>query len=99
MKRVLVSLLVGCLPAGAFAADYPVKPIRIISPFPPGGSVDLVARILGADLSKSFGQQVIIDNRSGATGMIGTELAKNARARRLHAAHQHPALRHQPVRV
>ena len=67
-----------CAAANAFAADYPVKAIRIVAPFPPGGSVDLVARILGADLSKALGQQIIIDNRGGATGMIGTELAKNA---------------------
>ena len=64
--------------AYAFAAEYPTKPVRIITPFPPGGSVDLVARLIGADLSKPLGQQVVIDNRSGASGMIGTELAKNA---------------------
>jgi tripartite-type tricarboxylate transporter receptor subunit TctC len=64
--------------ACAAAAEYPAKAVRIISPFPPGGSVDLVARLLGADLSKPLGQQVVIDNRSGASGMIGTELAKNA---------------------
>lgn len=64
--------------AHAFTADYPTKPIRIISPFPPGGSVDLVARLVGAELSRLLGQQVVIDNRSGASGMIGTELAKNA---------------------
>src|SRR5450755_1336964 len=62
----------------AFAADFPVKPVRIITPFPPGGSVDLVARLLAADLSKAWGQQVIVDNRAGASGNIGTELAKNA---------------------
>jgi tripartite-type tricarboxylate transporter receptor subunit TctC len=61
--------------AYAFAADYPTKPIRIVSPFPPGGSVDLVARMVGADLSKALGQQVVIDNRGGASGMIGTEVA------------------------
>jgi tripartite-type tricarboxylate transporter receptor subunit TctC len=67
------------LAAGAsFAADFPAKPVRLITPFPPGGSVDLVARLLGADLSKAWGQQVIIDNRAGASGNIGTELAKNA---------------------
>jgi tripartite-type tricarboxylate transporter receptor subunit TctC len=64
--------------ACAFAAEYPTKPVRIVTPFPPGGSVDLVARLVGADLSKPLGQQIIIDNRSGASGMIGTELAKNA---------------------
>ncbi len=60
------------------AADFPVKPVRIINPFPPGGSVDLVARLLGAELGKAWGQQVIVDNRAGASGNIGTELAKNA---------------------
>jgi tripartite-type tricarboxylate transporter receptor subunit TctC len=67
-----------CSAACAFAAEYPAKAVRIISPFPPGGSVDLVARLLGAELSKPLGQQVVVDNRSGASGMIGTELAKNA---------------------
>jgi tripartite-type tricarboxylate transporter receptor subunit TctC len=60
------------------AADFPTKPVRIITPFPPGGSVDLVARLLAADLSKVWGQQVVVDNRAGASGNIGTELAKNA---------------------
>ncbi len=78
MKRTLTTLFALFAASGAFAADYPSKPIRIVAPFPPGGSVDLVARIVGADLSKAFGQQVIVDNRSGATGMIGTELAKKA---------------------
>ncbi len=62
----------------AFAADFPAKPVRIITPFPPGGSVDLVARLLAADLSKAWGQQIVVDNRAGASGNIGTELAKNA---------------------
>ena len=75
MKRALAFMVLAYAAAHAFAAEYPVKPVRIVSPFPPGGSVDLVARLLGADLSKSLGQQVIIDNRSGASGMIGTELA------------------------
>jgi tripartite-type tricarboxylate transporter receptor subunit TctC len=62
----------------AFAADFPVKSVRIVVPFPPGGSVDLVARLLGAELGKAWGQQVIVDNRSGASGNIGTAAAKNA---------------------
>jgi tripartite-type tricarboxylate transporter receptor subunit TctC len=60
------------------AQTYPTKPIRIISPFPPGGSVDLVARIVANDLSKPLGQQIVVDNRSGASGNIGCEVAKNS---------------------
>ena len=78
MRRPLVSVLLAFTAACACAAEYPAKPVRIITPFPPGGSVDLVARLIGADLSKPLGQQVVVDNRSGASGMIGTELAKNA---------------------
>jgi tripartite-type tricarboxylate transporter receptor subunit TctC len=58
---------------------YPTKPIRMIVPFPPGGSVDVVARVVAPKLSESLGQQVIIENRSGASGNIGTELAARAR--------------------
>jgi len=64
--------------ASAAAADFPAKPVRIVTPFPPGGSVDLVARLLGNDLGKAWGQQVIVDNRAGASGNIGTEVARNA---------------------
>ena len=75
MKRIFVFTALAFTAAGASAADYPTKPIRIVAPFPPGGSVDLVARLIGAELSKPLGQQFIIDNRTGASGMIGTELA------------------------
>ena len=64
--------------AGAQTEHYPTRPVRLISPFPPGGSVDLVARMVAAKLSESLGQQVVVDNRSGASGSIGTELAARA---------------------
>lgn len=64
--------------AGAQTENYPTRPVRLISPFPPGGSVDLVARMVAARLSESLGQQVVVDNRSGASGSIGTELAARA---------------------
>jgi tripartite-type tricarboxylate transporter receptor subunit TctC len=57
---------------------YPSKPIRYIVPFPPGGVTDILARIVGQRLGDAWGQQVIIDNRSGATGAIGSELVAKA---------------------
>ena len=74
-----VATTAGVLAAAiAFAADFPVRPVRIISPFPPGGSVDLVARMLAADLSKGVEHKAVVDNRAGASGNIGMELVKNA---------------------
>lgn len=64
------------LPLAAQAADaYPTKPVRVIVPFPPGGSNDIVARVVANDLSPLLGQQVVIDNRGGAGGIIGSEIA------------------------
>lgn len=60
---------------GALAQTYPDKPIRLISPFPPGGSVDFVARLVAAKSPEFLGQQMIVENRSGASGNIGTEIA------------------------
>ncbi|MFZ4288897.1 Bug family tripartite tricarboxylate transporter substrate binding protein [Variovorax sp. HJSM1_2] len=57
----------------AMAEDYPVKPVRLIVPFPPGGSVDLVARLVGKSLSDSLKQPFIIDNKPGASGNIGAD--------------------------
>jgi tripartite-type tricarboxylate transporter receptor subunit TctC len=78
MKRRIPFLILAFTAAQAFAADFPLKPIRIVAPFPPGGSVDLIARLIANDLAKPLGQQIVVDNRTGASGMIGTELAKNA---------------------
>ena len=57
---------------------YPNKPVRLIAPFAPGGSTDVAARLLAAQLSKSTGQQFIVDNRAGAGGLIGMEAAAKA---------------------
>jgi tripartite-type tricarboxylate transporter receptor subunit TctC len=66
--------LVLCLAAcGALAQNFPVKPVRIVSPYPPGGGNDTLARTLTPKLSQSLGQQVIVDNRPGANTIIGTE--------------------------
>jgi len=66
--------------ASAFAqSDYPTQQIRILCPFPAGGGTDLTSRILGDSLQKLLGQSVIVDNRTGASGMIGTEAAARAK--------------------
>ncbi|HEY0335825.1 MAG TPA: tripartite tricarboxylate transporter substrate binding protein [Burkholderiales bacterium] len=64
--------------AAAQSVNYPVKPIRWIVPFPPGGSDDILARLAGAKLAENLGQQVVIDNRSGASGNLGTEIVAHA---------------------
>jgi tripartite-type tricarboxylate transporter receptor subunit TctC len=78
MLRGLIAAVALGLIYPAFAQSYPAKTIRIIAPFPPGGSVDTVARLIANDLAKPLGQQIVVDNRSGASGNIGMELAKNA---------------------
>lgn len=70
-----LSLLTG---APAVAQPWPAKSIRMISPFPPGGGIDASARIISRALSEQLGQQVIVDNRPGAGGRIGTEMASKA---------------------
>jgi tripartite-type tricarboxylate transporter receptor subunit TctC len=60
------------------AQDYPTKPVRLIIPFPPGGSNDVVGRMIATQLGQRLGQQVIVDNRGGAGGTIGTEIASKA---------------------
>ena len=81
LARILsaaAAVMIACLPAAAHAQTYPTKSIRLIVPFPPGGSTDLMGRVLGAKLGETFGQQVIVENRPGASGMIGNELVARA---------------------
>jgi tripartite-type tricarboxylate transporter receptor subunit TctC len=78
MKAALALLLLAGGAALAQTENYPARPVRVISPFPAGGSVDLVARMVSAKLGESLGQQVIVDNRSGASGNIGAEVTARA---------------------
>lgn len=76
--KVLVAAT-ALLPGMAHAADsYPAKPIRAIVGYPPGGGTDLVGRMIGQKLAENFRQTLVIDNRAGASGIIGTELAAKA---------------------
>ena len=79
IKGLMVVVAFMIWPAsGAFAQAFPSKPMRIIVPFPAGGGADLWARIIGQKLVEAWGQNVIVDNRAGASGIIGTELVSKA---------------------
>ena len=67
-------------PHNAARVSYPVKSIRLIVPFAPGGSNDIMARLIGQKFSEAFGQQVVADNRAGASGIVGTDIAAKAPA-------------------
>ena len=76
---VRAALLIStCFATPALAADFPEKAVRFVVPFPPGGGTDALARILAGKLTESWGQQVIIDNRGGAQGSLGTALGAKA---------------------
>ncbi len=82
---LLGAALAVCSAHLATAQTYPAKPMRLISPYPPGGGTDATARIVAQALGDQIGQQVIVDSRGGASGRIGTELAAKSPPGRLHA--------------
>jgi tripartite-type tricarboxylate transporter receptor subunit TctC len=75
LGAVALLLASGILISIASAAEYPARPIRVVIPWPPGGSTDIVGRILAADLTARFKQQVLIDNRAGAGSIVGLQFA------------------------
>src|SRR5512134_1854217 len=80
LLRTSLALLLAIVASAAAAQGYPARPVRLIIPFPPGGSNDIVGRMVAAQLGDRLGQQVVADNRGGAGGTIGTELAARAQA-------------------
>jgi tripartite-type tricarboxylate transporter receptor subunit TctC len=73
-----VAVMVAMLQSAAWAADYPARPIRMIVPYAPGGASDFFARIVAERLSAAWGQQVVVDNRAGAGGNIGSDIVAKA---------------------
>ena len=85
-KSLFIALCASTILGNAHAAsdaaikNYPDKQIRIVIPFPPGGATDVIGRIMAQELSKSLGQQVVPDNRSGDSGNIGADLVAKSPA-------------------
>jgi len=77
MKHVIASIAVILAAASGYAGaqSFPIRPVRLISPFPPGGFNDILSRLVGQKLTESWGQQVVVDNRPGANMIVGTNLA------------------------
>ena len=80
MRKTIMALLAGLVVTAGAQAAYPDKPVTILVPFPPGGSTDMVARIMTPKMSEKLGQPVIVENKPGATGAIGATQVKRSAA-------------------
>ncbi|WP_353201754.1 tripartite tricarboxylate transporter substrate binding protein [Polynucleobacter sp.] len=76
LQKMLVVLLI-LFTSGAYAQNYPIGPVKIVVPFPPGGTTDILARVLANELTKKWGQSVVVDNKPGASGTIFSEQLTN----------------------
>jgi tripartite-type tricarboxylate transporter receptor subunit TctC len=77
---ILICALFACSAAGALAQSYPAKPVRLVSPFPPAGGTDAIARIIAQAMGEQMGQQIIVENRGGAGGRIAMEFVAKSPA-------------------
>ena len=75
---VMLGMTVQGMVNAAQPADYPTKPIRMVVPYPAGGPTDVIVRVAATRLAEQLGQQIVVDNRAGASGMIGAELVARA---------------------
>src|SRR3954467_5538795 len=79
VTRVALACVVSCILsmscASAIAQTWPAKPVRVIAPFAPGGTADTLGRVVSAKLTESLGQNFIVENRTGAGGVVGSEIA------------------------
>ncbi len=80
INKLILLLILGALSGGAIAADYPNKPIVIITPFPPGSTSDLIPRLVSQVMTKSMGVTVLVENRPGANGSVGANKVVNSPA-------------------
>ena len=78
MPLVIALLVIALTSVHAVAQPYPVKPIRFIVPYPAGGGTDIIARLIGSKLTDAWGQQVVVENRAGASGILGNDLVAKA---------------------
>src|SRR5688572_3664441 len=78
MFRPLIGIALALVSAVALAQDWPVKPVRFLVPYPPGGGTDVIARIMQQRMTEGLGQTIVIENRGGAGGAVGTEAAARA---------------------
>ena len=79
MRKLIASLTLALAATGAFAQNWPGKPVTLVVPFPPGGSTDMIARSVQPKLQETFKQTFVVDNKPGAGGAIGAVAAKNAK--------------------
>ena len=100
MKKFLLDTVIkaaaasiACLSLSAAAQNYPSKPVHLVVPWPPSGNVDITARTIAPALSDALGQQVIVDNRTGAAGNIAAKIAEMAEDDRAIAARIHEIVR------
>jgi tripartite-type tricarboxylate transporter receptor subunit TctC len=74
----IIAMTLGCIGPAAAEGAYPSKPVTIVAAFPPGGTVDLLARVIGQKLSENWKQPVVVENRAGASGIVGSQYVQKA---------------------